>query len=71
MIGLGTALLGGLAACGRKSALRPPPGATYPRDYPTQKAIGQPGEPEPNEDLGTGREDREPLVPPVVPGQFR
>lgn len=30
------ALVAPLAACGRKGAPVPPPGSTYPREYPTQ-----------------------------------
>lgn len=29
-------LLVPLAACGRKGALEPPPGSTYPREYPAE-----------------------------------
>lgn len=29
-------LLAPLGACGRKGIVEPPPGSSYPRDYPTQ-----------------------------------
>lgn len=29
-------LVAPLGACGRKGSLQPPPGSTYPREYPTQ-----------------------------------
>ncbi|MDX9861677.1 MAG: lipoprotein [Rhodospirillales bacterium] len=29
-------MLAPLAACGRKGNLEPPPGSTYPRQYPTE-----------------------------------
>ncbi len=29
-------LLAPLAACGRKGALEPPPGSTYPKQYPAE-----------------------------------
>jgi predicted small lipoprotein YifL len=33
---LALGVLASTAACGRKSALEPPPDSTYPREYPTQ-----------------------------------
>lgn len=32
----------GLSGCGRRSSLTRPEGSTYPREYPTPQATGQP-----------------------------
>jgi hypothetical protein len=61
LIGLIAALLAPLAACGRRSSPKPPEGSTYPRDYPTGRAVKKPGEEQEEEDAP------ENLIPPVGP----
>jgi hypothetical protein len=63
LIGLASAALLPLAACGRRSSPKPPEGSTYPREYPTGRAVAKPGAPaEADED-----ETPERLIPPAYP----